>query len=150
MQETKETGDFSCCGPRALGNTGLSSCGPWALLPHGMWNLPRPTYGTHVPCTGRQILNLGTAREAQQSSLVSSVGHRQLTQYSRFSSVAQSSPTLCDPMNHSISGFPVHHQLPEFTQTHVHPAGDAIHSSHPLCSPSPPGPNPSQRQGLFQ
>ena len=67
----------------------------------------------------------------------------------QFSSVAQSCPTLCDPMNHSTPGLPVHHQLLEFTQTHVHWAGDAIQPSHPLPSPSPPAPNPSQHQGLF-
>ena len=65
-------------------------------------------------------------------------------------SVAQSCPTLCDPMNPSTSGLPVHHQLPEFTQTHVHRVSDAIQPSHPLSSPSPPAPNPSQHQGLFQ
>ena len=68
----------------------------------------------------------------------------------QFSSVAQSCPTLCDPMNHSTPGLPVHHQLPEFTQTHVHRVGDALQPSHPLSSPSPPAPNPSQNQGLFQ
>ena len=60
----------------------------------------------------------------------------------QFSSVTQSCPTLCDPMNHSTPGLPVHHQLPEFTQTHVHRVGDAIQPSHPLSSPSPPAPNP--------
>ena len=59
----------------------------------------------------------------------------------QFSSVAQSCPTLCDPMNHSTPGLPVHHQLPEFTQTHVHRVGDAIQPSHPLSSPSPPALN---------
>ena len=68
----------------------------------------------------------------------------------QFSSVAQSCPTLCDPMNRSMPGLPVHHQLPEFTQTHVHRASDAIQPSHPLSSPSLPAPNPSQHQGLFQ
>ena len=68
----------------------------------------------------------------------------------QFSSVAQSCPTLCDPMNHSTPGLPVHHQLPEFTQTHVHRVGDAMQPSHPLSSPSPPAPNPSQHQGIFQ
>ena len=68
----------------------------------------------------------------------------------RFSSVAQSCPTLCDPMNRSTPGLPVHHQLPEFTQTHVHRVSDAIQPSHPLLSPSPPAPNPSQHQSLFQ
>ena len=66
------------------------------------------------------------------------------------SSVAQWSPTLCDPMNHSTPGLPVHHKLPEFTQTHVHRVGDAIQPPHPLSSPSPPAPNPSQHQGLFR
>ena len=68
----------------------------------------------------------------------------------QFSSVAQSCPTLCDPMDCSTPGFPVHHQLPEFTQTHVHWVSDAIQPSHPLPSPSPPAFNLSQHQGLFQ
>ena len=68
----------------------------------------------------------------------------------QFSSVAQSCPSLCDPMNHSMPGLPVHHQLPEFTQTRVHRVADAIQPSHPLSSPSLPAPNPSQHQGLFQ
>ena len=66
------------------------------------------------------------------------------------SSVAQSCPTLCDPMNRSTPGLPIHPHLPEFTQTHVHRVRDAIQSSHPLLSPSPPAPNPSQHQSLFQ
>ena len=68
----------------------------------------------------------------------------------QFSSVTQSCPTLCDPMNRSTPGLPVHHQLPEFTQTHIHRVSDAIQPSHPLSSPSPPAPNPSQHQSLFQ
>ena len=68
----------------------------------------------------------------------------------QFISVAQSCLTLCDPVNRSTPGLPVHHQLPEFTQTHAHQVGDAIQSSHPLSSPSPPVPNPSQHQGFFQ
>ena len=68
----------------------------------------------------------------------------------QFSSVAQLCPTLCNPMNRSTPGLPVHHQLPEFTQTHVHRVGDAIQPSQPLLSPSPPVPNPSQHQSLFQ
>ena len=62
----------------------------------------------------------------------------------------QSCPSLCDPMNRSTPGLPVHHRLPEFTQAHVHPVSDTIQPSHPLSSPSPPAPNPSQHQGLFQ
>ena len=68
----------------------------------------------------------------------------------QFSSIAQSCPTLCDPLNPTTPCLPVHHQLPEFTQTHVHRVGDAIQPSHPLSSPSPPAPNPSQHQSLFQ
>ena len=68
----------------------------------------------------------------------------------QFSSVAQSCPTLCDPMNYSTPGLPAQHHLPEFTQTHVHRVRDAIQPSHPLSSPSPPAPNPSQHQSLFQ
>ena len=70
--------------------------------------------------------------------------------FSQFSSVARSCPNLCDPMNCSTPGLPVHHQLPEFTQTHVHRVRDAIQLSHPLSSPSPPAPNPSQHQSLIQ
>ena len=68
----------------------------------------------------------------------------------QFSSVAQSCPTLCDPTNRSTPGLLGHHQLPEFTQTRVHRVSDAIQPSHPLSSPSPPVPNPSQHQSLFQ
>ena len=68
----------------------------------------------------------------------------------QFSSVAQPCLTLCNPMNHSTPGLPVHHQLLEFPQTHVHRVSDAIQPSHPLSSPSPPAPNPSQHQSLFQ
>ena len=66
----------------------------------------------------------------------------------QFSSVAQSSPTLCDPMNCSMPGLPVHHHLPQFTQTHVHQVRDAIQPPHPWSSASPPAPNPSQHQTL--
>ena len=65
-------------------------------------------------------------------------------------SVAQLCPTLCNPMNHSMPGLSVHHQLLEFTHTHVHRVSDASQPSHLLSSPSPPAPNPSQHQSLFQ
>ena len=68
----------------------------------------------------------------------------------QFSSVSPSYLTLCHPMNRSMPGLPVHHQLPEFTQTQVHWVSDAIQPSHPLSSPSPPAPNPSHHQSLFQ
>ena len=76
---------------------------------------------------------------SQKSKSISSV---------QLSSVAQSCPTLCDPMNRSTPGLPVHHHLPEFTQTHVHRVGDAIQPSHPLSSPSLPAPSPSLRQSF--
>ena len=68
----------------------------------------------------------------------------------QLSSVTQSCPTLCNPINSSTPGLPVHHQLLEFTQTHVHRVSDAIQPSHPLSSPSRLAPNPSQHQSLFQ
>ena len=73
-----------------------------------------------------------------------------MLQKAQFSSVTQSCPTLCDPMNHSTPGLPVHHQLPETTQTHIHWVGDGIQPPYPLSSPSPPALNLSQHQGLFQ
>ena len=78
------------------------------------------------------------------------LGRKVMTNLSQFSSVTQSCPILCDPMNCSTPGLPVHHQLPEFTQTHIHQVSDAIQPSHPLSSPFPPAPNPSQHQSLFQ
>ena len=84
---------------------------------------------------------------AAQNSLLSSCSSLPCFQ---FSSVAQSCPTLCDPMDCSMPGLPVHHQLPELAQTHVYPAGDAIQPSHPLSSLSPPAFNLSQHQGLFK
>ena len=68
----------------------------------------------------------------------------------QFSSAAHLCPTICDPMDCSMPGLPVHHQLPEFTHTHVHRVGDAIQPCHPLLSPSPPALNLSQHQGLFK
>ena len=84
------------------------------------------------------------------SSLDEATSSKFLVMCVQFSSVTQSCLTLCDPMNRSMPGLPVYHQLPEFTQIHAHWVGDAIQPSHPLSSPSPPAPNPSQHQGLFQ
>ena len=75
-------------------------------------------------------------------SLSASLPHSIRFSSFQFSSLTQSCPTLCDPMNHSTPGLPVHHQLPESTQTHVHRVSDAIQPSHPLSSPSPPAPIP--------
>ena len=74
----------------------------------------------------------------------------EIKQADQIRSVAQSCPTLYNPMNRSTPGLPVHHQLLDFTQTHVHRVSDAIQPSHPLSSPSPPAPKPSQHQSLFQ
>ena len=86
------------------------------------------------------------------SLLRSDSNDRYLLQFSsvQFSSVTQSCPILCDPMNRSTPGLPVHNQHSEFTQTHVHRVSDAILPSHPWSSPSPPAPNPSQHESLFQ
>ena len=81
------------------------------------------------------------------------VGHDSATEHThthKFSSVAQSCPTLCNHRDCSVPGFPVHHQHPEFAQTHVHYVGNAIQPSHPLSSPSPPAFSLSQNQGLLQ
>ena len=94
---------------------------------------------------GRQILYPWATRETH---FVTSPLFLQLTP--QFSSVAQSCPTLCNPMDCSRPGFPVHHQLPEFTQAHVHWVSDAIQLSHPLSPPSPPSLSLSQYRGLFQ
>ena len=78
------------------------------------------------------------------------VFHQEMIGSVQFISVTQSCLTLCNPVNPSMPGLPVHHQLPEFTRTHAHRVGDAIQPSHPLLSLSPPAPNSSQHQGLFQ
>ena len=108
------------------------------------WTTPTPGCWTEEP--GRlHSIGLQKVRHDWTTSLsftfLSSV---------QFSSVAQSCLTLCNPMNCSTPGLPVYHQLPEFTQTHVHWVSDAIQPSHPLSSPSAPAPNPSQHQSLFQ
>ena len=77
-------------------------------------------------------------------------GQKAMANLVQFISVAQLCPTLCNPMNRSMPSLPVHHQLPEFTQIHVHRVSDAIQPSHSLLSPSPPAPNPSQHQTIFQ
>ena len=86
-----------------------------------------------------------------QFSLLPTIRKYIITARNKYSvrSVAPWCPTLCDPMNCSTPGIPVHHQLLELTQTHVHQVGDAIQPSHPLSSPSPPALNLSQHQGLF-
>ena len=97
---------------------------------------------------GRKVItNLDSIFNTRDITLLTKV---RLISSVQFSPVTQSCPTLCDPMNRSTPGVPLHHQLPEFTQTYVHQVSDAIQPSHPRSSPSPPAPNPSQHQSLFQ
>ena len=115
---------------------------------HSLFQGIFPTQGSNLCLLlGRQILYHWATWETPESLLVV---FNLPNPSPQFSSVTQSYPTLCDPMNHSTPGLPVHHQLPEFTQTHVHWVSDTIQPSHPLSSPSPPAPNPSQHQSLFQ
>ena len=111
----------------------------WVAIPfsRGISWLRDQTWVSHI---GGSFFTIWANREAPY----------QETPQVQFSSVTQPCPTLCDPMNRSTPGLPVHHHLPEFTQTHVHQTSDAIQPSHPLSSPSPPAPNPSQHQTLFQ
>ena len=95
----------------------------------------------NVPCVGKELCF---------SLIIHAANMWPYLHISQFSSVARLFPTLCDPMNRSTPGFLVHHQLPEFNQTHVHCVSDAIQPSHLLSSPSPPALNLSQHQGLFR
>ena len=129
----------------------LTLCNPMDL--YSPWNSPGQITGVGslsllqgiFPTQG---LNPGPPHRRRVLYLLSHQGSP--ASVSSVSSVAQSCPTLFDPMNRSTPGLPVHHQLPEFTQTHVHRVSDAIQPSHPLSSPSPPASNPSLHQSLFQ
>ena len=127
-------------GTRASG----SSCGSSAQLP---WSLDQRRNPRLLHRQGD--LNHWITREAQAIWLLG-LPWAALSSVLPFSSVSQLCPTLCDPMNRSTPGLPVHHQLPEFTQTHVHRVGDAIQPFHPLSSPSPPAFNLSQHQSLLK
>ena len=126
--------DSMDCSPPGSSDHGMFQANilMWLVLPFCRGS-PQSRDQTQVSSIADRFLTIRTTREAFQ-----------------FSSVAQSCPTLCDPKNWSTPGLPVHHQLPESTQTHVHQVGDVIQPSHPLSSPSPPTPNPSQHQSIFQ
>ena len=115
----------------------------WVAMPSSRGS-SSPRDQTCISCTAGEFFNHWATWEAQKEVMANKFSSVQ------FSSVAQSRLTLCNPMNCSTPGLPVHHQLPEFTQTHVHRVGDAIQPSHPLSSPSPPAFNLSQHQGLFK
>ena len=146
---------WSCLGtpsrsiPEGVSTIKLKGSGEHARTA-GQFNWPRvsqvPSGPTHICPLAATLTSSGPL------SLPMCFSHSSPLSFSsvQFSSVAQSCPTLCHPMNRSTPGLPVHHQLREFTQTHVHRVGDAIQPSHPLSSPSPPAPNPSQHQSLFQ
>ena len=106
-----------------------------------------PTLYDSIDCSlpSSSVHDIFQARILEWVAISFSKGSSQL----QIRSVTQSCPTFCDPMNRSMPGLPVHHQLPEFTQTHVHRVSDAIQPSHALSSPSPLAPNPSQHQSLF-
>ena len=104
-----------------------------------------PTLSDPMDCSHQAPPSMGFSRQEYWSGLPLPSPHTS----DQIRSVAQSCPTLCDPMNRSTPGLPVHHQLLEFTQSHVHQVSDAIQPSHPLSFPSPPAPNPSQHQSLF-
>ena len=125
-----------------VGSMGFPTYKAWSL---GSWMALSSDF---YPCLYHLIFLSYSGNQRTKSPM--SIVFYSLRNTVQFSSVAQSCPTLCDPMNHSMPGLPVHHQLPEFTQTHIHWVGDAIQPSHPLSSPSPPAPNPSQHQSLFQ
>ena len=120
-----------------------------ALVAQIVKNLPamRETHPGLIPGSGRSFAE---ATHSQVFLPGESHGQRRLAGYVQFGSVAQSYPTLCYSIDCSMPSLLVHHQLPEFTQTHVHPVSDAIQPSHPLSSPSFPSFNLFQHQGLFQ
>ena len=113
------------------------------------WSTPGlPVHHQLPELTQTHVHEVGDAIQPSHQPLSSPPAFN-LSQH-QFSSVAQSYPTLCNPMNHSTPGLPVHHQLPDFTQTHVHWVGDVIQPSHPLSSRSLSALNLSQNQGLFK
>ena len=125
-----------------------------SVMSDSLWSLGLPGSFVHRILQARILewLPFPSSGDLPNPGLNSGLLHcRQILNHLvQFSSVAQSCPTLCDSMNYSTPGLPVHHQLLEFTQTHIHQVGDAIQPSHPLSSPFPPAPNPSQHQSLFQ
>ena len=125
----------------------------WRVKGEELLPISSNIYCEQTPCSlATQSVVWGPVAVLASSECVRNAQSQTLPQIrsDQIRSVAQSCPTLCNPMNRSTPGLPVHHQFPEFTQTHVHRVSDAIQLSHPLSSPSPPAPNPSQHQGLFQ
>ena len=121
----------------------------WSGLPFpSPGDLPNPG-ALHCRQTVYHLSHQGSPKETVSIIVNMDTIYSRILHLVQFSSVSQSCPTLRNLMNRSMPGLPFHHQLLEFTQTHVHRVGDAIQPSHPLSSPSPPALNPSQHQGLF-
>ena len=115
------------------------------------WDLGCSLYPVTADITiGAERVELSTTPALPHHTTHTPIPHTHTHTHTHFSSVTQSCLTLCNLMDCSTPGFPVHHQLPELAQTHVHLVGDAIQPSHPLLSPIPPAFNLSQHQGLFQ
>ena len=141
-------------------SVGFSRQEYWSGLPFpSPRDLPNPGIEPRSPSTPGRLFTVWATREAHclkaEAVMKKNTERRKIFVVLlwcsvQFNSVAQSCLTLCNPINRSTPGLPVHHQLPEFTQTDVHRVSDAIQPSHPLSSPSPPAPNPSHHQGLFQ
>ena len=132
----------------------VEDSGAWHATLHGVAKSKAQLGDCTTTAIMSQVLHIHYLTKYPQIYKVHNINpmyHLQIkAQLVQFSSVAQSCLTLCNPINQSTPVLPVHHQLPEFTQTHVHRVGDAIQPAQPLSSPSPPAPNPSQHQGLFQ
>ena len=123
----------------------------WQSIPSGRHNIPQHRHAQPFRAfPGEAYTSIPRKVHDQASTLRCTCTVPKMRSSIKFSSVAQSCPTLCDPMNRSTPGLPVHDQLPEFTQTHAHRVGDTIQPSHPLSSRSPPSPNLYKHQGLFQ
>ena len=130
LSEELQHGQFCCV--QLISNQTCTEC------------LPYEKYSASSMGKSEKEKWLSLPSETELSSEGDKIGFRS----AQFSSVTQSCPTLCNPMNCSMPGLHVHHQLQEFTQTLVHRVSDTIQPSHPLSSPSPPAPNPSQHQSL--
>ena len=152
-----EQGSLACCSPQGLKKSDTTE---WTYHWTDQWTdwtlWPQEPQHVRLPCPSLShevCSNSYPLCQWRHPAIPSSVTPFSSCPYQlQFSSVAQSCPTLCDPMNRSTPGLPVHHQLPESTQTHVHRVGDAIQLSHPLSSPSPPALilSQNQHQSLFQ
>ena len=115
------------------------------LVPHAHWPFP---FNDILSLSPSRYVTLGMLLNFSEPVSSSGRWRHVLISSAQFSSVTQSCPTLCDPMNRSTPGLPVHHHLPEFTQTYLHRVSDPIQPAHPLSSPFPPAPNPSQHESF--